>query len=251
MLRRQWLGRGDWRVVSRVVWIAGGRVGGEDRLDRLGSLRREGRLFLWLLLLESSIGRLRRIRGSQMINGLAILLLLLLLGMIVVGRRRVGGRGIGSRRRRERRSTVSRRGIIGRRRRRRRRIRGVFGVDYAAQVHGGAERAVVEGAFEARKSDYIQTEKMKLSKSRDPGPLPDFSVILQPHLFNFTSTLSLRALRALLFSIYIFSLSLHPWQVSKLLFSSHYQHCLYPVWRHTANLCESNRMSLCSPLLSL
>ena len=85
-----------------------------------------------------------------MINGLAILLLLLLLlGMIVGGRRRVG-RGIGSRRRSERRSTVSRRRIIGRRRRRRRRVRGVLGVDYAAQVHGGAERAVVEGACEAK-----------------------------------------------------------------------------------------------------
>ena len=86
-----------------------------------------------------------------MINGLAILLLLLRLGMIVGGRRRVGGRGIGSRRRSERRSTVSRRRIIGRRRRRRRRrVRGVLGVDYAAQVHGGAERAVVEGACEAK-----------------------------------------------------------------------------------------------------
>lgn len=86
-----------------------------------------------------------------MINRLAILLLLLLLllGMIVGGRRRVG-RGIGSRRRSERRSTVSRRIIGRRRRRRRRRIRGVLGVDYAAQVHGGAERAVVEGACEAK-----------------------------------------------------------------------------------------------------
>ena len=151
MLRRQWLGRGDWRVVSRVVLVAGGRVGGEDRLDGLGSLRRKRRLFLLRLLLETSVGRLRRIgRGrGQSINGLAIMLLLLL-GLTVRGSRRVGGRGIGSRRRRERRSTVSRRRIIGRRRRRRRRIRGVLRVDYAAQVHGGAERAVVEGACEAR-----------------------------------------------------------------------------------------------------
>lgn len=36
---------------------------------------------------------------------------------------------------------------------------------------------------------------MKLSQSRDPRPLPDFAAsFLQPHLFNFTSALSLRAL---------------------------------------------------------
>ena len=60
--------------------------------------------------------------------------------------------------------------------------------------------------------------------------IPDFSAISSTSLLllvNFASALWLRALCALLFSICIFSLSLHPWQVSKLLFFPHYQHCLH------------------------
>ena len=97
--------------------------------------------------------------------------------------------------------------------------------------------AVVEGGhWSRRKSDYIQTEKMKLSKSRDPGPPPDFAAsFLQPHFFLqlhffffFFALASCFSCSSLLY-LYIFSLFLHPCQVSKLvLFSSHYQQLSVP-----------------------
>lgn len=96
---------------------------------------------------------------------------------------------------------------------------------------------------------------MKLSQSRDPRPLPDFAAsFLQPHLFNFTSALSLRALLvSSLLYLYLHLLSISASMAGKqgslsLLTTST---ACTPVWRHTANLCESNRMSFCSPLLSL
>ena len=111
-----------------------------------------------------------------------------------------------------------------------------------------------KGHARRRKSDYIQTEKMKLSQSRDPRPHSG----LQRHFFNLTSssrqlrfcTLASCALCSALLNLYLLSISASM-AGKQATFLSSLPALPAPVWRHTANLCESNRMSLCSPRLSL